>query len=201
MSPPVAIHLTWASRRPSDFLELLQKGFKLKVTVGKTVRRVLCDQLGMSNEYLDGRINTIFLDGKPVDDVDSAVIRDGSTLALSAAMPGFVGAALRKGGYYAPMRKGITHEAEQESGGDAEGFFTLKLYNLVADEIGPLFLNSGIFVEGTDLARFFDDRSPGFWERRRKIEINGAEADQSRLLQGREWAAQSGLVRLTVHQE
>ncbi|MCA1961542.1 MAG: hypothetical protein LDL33_12190 [Desulfomonile sp.] len=198
MNPPSAIRLAWESRGPSDFLELLQKGFKLKITVGKSVRRVLCGRLGMSNEYLDGRINTIFLDGKPVDDVDTAIIKDGATLALSAAMPGFVGAALRKGGYYAAMRKGITHVPEQECAGDEQGFFTLKLYNLVADEMGPFFLSSGIFVEASDLAQFFDTRSPGFWSRCRKIEIDGMEADRNRLLQQRAWTAHEGLVRLTV---
>ena len=34
------------------------------------------------------------LDGKPVDDIGSSFLHDGSTLALSAAMPGLVGATL-----------------------------------------------------------------------------------------------------------
>jgi hypothetical protein len=86
------------------FFQLLQQGFAVKVQAGCSVKTLLCEQLGLSPEYLEERIQTIFLDGRPVDDVNSAIIEDGSTLALSAAMPGLAGATLRKGGYYAPMR-------------------------------------------------------------------------------------------------
>jgi hypothetical protein len=56
---------------------------------------VLCDQFQVETDYLENRIKTIFLDGKPVDDEDKAVLKNGSTLALSAAMPGLVDSTFR----------------------------------------------------------------------------------------------------------
>jgi len=77
---------------------ILQQGFLLKAQVGCSMKRFLIEGIGLSPEYIAERIQTIFLDGSPVDDLDSAIIKDGSHLALSAAMPGLVGAAMRRGG-------------------------------------------------------------------------------------------------------
>ncbi|MCP4349944.1 MAG: endonuclease/exonuclease/phosphatase family protein [Desulfobacterales bacterium] len=60
----------------------------LKVQVGCSIRSLLCKQTDVASDYVDERISTVFLDGKPVDDVDSAIVKNGSVLALSAAMPG-----------------------------------------------------------------------------------------------------------------
>jgi len=45
---------------------------------------------GLDEDYVTQRISTIFLDGKPVDDIDTLLVRDGAVLSLSAAMPGLV---------------------------------------------------------------------------------------------------------------
>ena len=51
-------------------------------------------------------------------------------LALSGAMPGLVGATMRRGGYYARMREGITHEETGKAdGGGEQGFVVVKLFN------------------------------------------------------------------------
>ena len=72
------------------FSALLRAGFKLEARVGYTVKEFLCDQLGLPTDYYEERIQTIFLNSKPVDDAEKAIIRDGATVALSAAMPGLV---------------------------------------------------------------------------------------------------------------
>ncbi|WP_054693113.1 hypothetical protein [Desulfosarcina cetonica] len=86
-------------------LPLMQKGVGLPAQIGCTIRQFLCDQLGISDAYLDQRIQTLFLNARPVDDVDGAILQDGATLALSAAMPGLLGATMRKGGHYAPSAR------------------------------------------------------------------------------------------------
>jgi len=187
------------SARMTAFFPLLQKGFLVKTLSGKTMRAVLCDQLGVAPQYLDDRINTIFLDGKPVDNVDSAIIKEGSVLALSAAMPGFVGAAFRKGGFYAPMRASITHVAESESTSLQEGFFVLKLYNFVAKELGPRFLESGIWLRHNDVKELFLGRPDDFWSGCKSCTVDGREVDLAYFL-GMEWLRQIGLVRLRVLQ-
>lgn len=133
----------------SVFFPLLQEGFQVAATAGCDVRSLLCDQLRMDPDYLKYRINTIFLDGHPVDDVATARVRDGATLALSAAMPGLVGATFRKAGALAGFRGSITYRQTGDSEQDRqEGRITLKLFNLVINEIGPSFLARGIRVTG-----------------------------------------------------
>jgi hypothetical protein len=84
-----------------------QKGVWLKGETGSSIRSFLCRQLEFDDEYVGKRIQTFFLNGKAVDDIDSALVRDGSILALSAALPGLLGATLRKGSYYAGLRSTI----------------------------------------------------------------------------------------------
>ena len=109
------VRLEIDARLISSFLKLIEQGFKLKVKTGLTIRELLCGQFGVSGEYFDNRIQTIFLDGKAVDNVDAAGIEDNSRLALSAAMPGLVGATFRKGGRYAPLRGTISYSKEKKS--------------------------------------------------------------------------------------
>lgn len=138
------------------FYSLFEKGVVLPTKTGCTLRDFLCGQLGLSGDYLDQRVQTLFLDSRPVDDVDQAVVRDGSTLALSAAMPGLLGATMRKGGRYAAFRKNISQPADECGICVASGRVTVKLFNMVAREVGGGLLESGIEVDGSDLQRIAD---------------------------------------------
>lgn len=138
------------------FYSLLEKGVVLTANTGCTVRDFLCGQLGISGDYLDQRVQTLFLDARPVDDVDTAVVRDGSTLALSAAMPGLLGATMRKGGRYAAFRKDISQHADECGSCKTSGRVTVKLFNMVAKEAGGRLLEAGIEVDGGDLQRIAD---------------------------------------------
>ncbi len=96
----------------SSFFPILQKGFMVKALTGSSIKNLLCEQYKVEAEYLTDRIKTIFLDGQPVDDVETASVKDGSTLALAAAMPGLVGATFRTGGVLSSFRSGITYKGE-----------------------------------------------------------------------------------------
>jgi hypothetical protein len=133
------------------FLQILQKGVKVTARVGSTVRSFLCVDLGLSPEYVDKRIQTLFLNGKAIDSPDKALLREDSTLALSAAMPGLLGATLRKGSYYAKMRSEISHQEQSQGVTVHEGFLLLKLFNLLPAEIGPAVLERGIWIQGEEL--------------------------------------------------
>jgi hypothetical protein len=80
-----------------------------------------------------------------------------------------------------------------------EGFFLLKLYNFVAKELGPLFLESGIWLLRDDVMDLFQSRSDKFWSGLRRCTIDGREVDLASFL-GMEWLRQVGLVRLRVLQ-
>lgn len=122
----------------------------------RTLRHFLLEVLGLDPAYAEERIQTILLDGLVVDGLDTELY-PGARLALSAAMPGVVGATLRKGGHYAPMRAGITlresrpaaHAAPTDSG---QGFWVeLRCFNEIARETGPALLRMGVALPDDDL--------------------------------------------------
>ncbi len=154
------------------FYSLLEKGIVLPANTGCTLRSFLCGQLGLADDYLDQRVQTLFLDARPVDDVDTAVVKDGSTLALSAAMPGLLGATMRKGGRYAAFRKDISQHADECGICETSGRVTVKLFNMVAKEIGDGLLEAGVEVDGKDLARLVERNAAAF-----ERSIHGARRD------------------------
>lgn len=191
------VRLTWDGDNVANFHELVQRGLNIRIEVGATVREVLCGQIGIEADYVEKRIQTIFMDGKAVDDIDTAIVRNGSTLALSAAMPGLVGAVMRKGGYYASLRDAITYEEDGEAVRVQDGLITLKLYNMVARELGPVLLEAGVLVGGADLSSFLEQRPKDFWAHCRSARIDEREVDPHTLWKDDRLNKQP-LVRLTT---
>ncbi len=150
-----ALTLALSKAQIEFFFPLLQQGVEISATVGCSIQSLLCDQFGFMPEYLTERISTIFLNGKPVDDVQSAIVNDGAVLALSAAMPGLAGATLRRSGCLASFRGSITYQGDDpDSATCREGQITLKLFNLLLKEMGPLMLSRGIEIRGQVLRDF-----------------------------------------------
>jgi hypothetical protein len=111
------------------------------------VSAFLTEELRLDPRFVAERITTVFLDGQVVDRLDDAVLHDGALLALSGAMPGLVGATLRRGGAYAAMRSEITHRPGAASGqGPREPLVRVKLFNLLIAELGPALLARGVVV-------------------------------------------------------
>lgn len=191
------IYLTVDSGLIQQFSPILQQGVLVHAQLGTSIRNILCDQLGFSSDYLSTRINTIFLDGRPVDNVDTAVVNEGSVLALSGSMPGFVGAAFRKGGFYATMRGEITHQNNTETVQERRGLFVLKLYNLLITEMGPVVLACGVVVKAADLVHFLQNRSSEFWSACRSVRLNGRPVDPSEFGDS-EWVDMQGMITLEV---
>lgn len=153
MKDSVTLHLP--EKGMTHFLPVLQKGVTVKARVGVTVTAFLCGHFGLSPQYVKERIQTIFLDGEPVDDENSAVVRDGAVLALSSAMPGLLGATLRKESPFKSMRKEISHRGAgtgkpEEQG---KGMVTVKLFNFMIRELSGTFLEQGIWMEKKELGR------------------------------------------------
>ncbi len=139
--------------RWGDFSGLLQRGVFCPIAARCSVGDFLTGQLGIDPDYVRDRIATVFLDGSVVDDLAAATVWPGSTLTLSAAMPGLVGATLRRSGFYAAMRSEISWKLEggavsEGREGDAPpGTVRLKLFNTVLREIGPALLRRGVMVD------------------------------------------------------
>lgn len=146
----------------SPLFLFLQQGFYMKAQVGCSLSMFLTEQLGISPEYIEHTIQTIFLNGKPVDDLHSAVVRDGSHLSLSSAMPGLVGAAMRRGGFYSSLRNSITYHEATDAGVLREGLVFIKLFNLLMQDLGVRFLKQGIRVAPPDIIDFLLKRPDSF---------------------------------------
>jgi hypothetical protein len=140
----------------AQFFLLLQQGVRIRRRVGCSVEVFLRQEMGASAETIE-KIQSIMLDGRPVDDIKSSLVHDGSTLALSAAMPGLVGATLRRGGTLSSFRSGITyHETEQAS--VASGWVIVKIFNLLMAEMGPPLFQTGVLVGSSDLLELLSGR-------------------------------------------
>jgi hypothetical protein len=164
-----------------SFFPILQKGFRVKARVGVSIQTFLSNHLGLGPEYIRDRVKTIFLDGKSVDDLDRTLIRDGSRLALSAALPGLAGAVLRRGSPFAGLRSQVDERKQGLSNGVEEGFVYLKLFNLLLPEVGPLLLQKGILVPREDFQEFWGSLPAESRERLGKtirVEGKGLPPDQ-----------------------
>jgi hypothetical protein len=171
------LFLTLKERSLHHFFPLFQQGVILKILTGWTIKDLLSLHLEIPPEYVENRVQTIFLDGKAVDNFGEAMIRDGSILALSAAMPGLVGATLRRGGAFASLRRSITFSEGGEAIPQKEGRIVLKLFNLLVPELGPQLLAKGIWLKGEDLNRFLGGLKKDFWEECLEVVLNGRKMD------------------------
>lgn len=135
----------------NTFFPLLQKGVTVPATVGCPLKSLLVDQFAIPADYVTERVTTIFLDNHPVDDLERTIIKDGSRVTLSAAMPGLVGATMRRGGFYAALRQGISHVSGGGTAANSKGTVRLKLFNLLLAELGPLVLARGLILERGEL--------------------------------------------------
>jgi hypothetical protein len=145
---------------PSFFL-LLQQGVMIRSRVGCSVETFLREELKAAPETIE-KIQSIMLDGRPVDDIGTALLHDGSTLALSAAMPGLVGATLRRGGAYSSLRSAITYHETGKDCTAGEGWVNIKIFNLLMGELGPDLLETGVLLGTADLLGFLVDREQEF---------------------------------------
>ena len=177
------------------FFLLLQQGVRIRRRVGYSVSAFMREELGVGSATLE-KIQSIILNGKPVDDIGSALIHDGSVLALSAAMPGLVGATLRRGGAYSTFPSGITYHETGQACVSREGWVRIKLFNLLMAELGPDLLRRGVLLSGSDLLSFLSARAQELREGCR-VALDGKPVDITLLRQGTALSGK-GEVLLTV---
>ena len=163
------------------FFKLLEQGFIVTTQAGCSIKNLLCKQLGIDEAYLDKRIQTLFLDGKPVDKVEKAYLHNDATLALSGAMPGLVGATLRKGGAFAAMRNSISYSDEASVNANGKARVTLKLFNMVLKDLGPVFLKSGIWIHSQNFSDFISHNLEDLKLACESVDLDGQKMDVAAL--------------------
>ena len=179
---PLYPHLIFVVDRPliSHFFFLLQQGVLVRCRIGCSIAEFLREEIGADTQIVE-KIQSIILDGKPVDDLETAFIKDGSTLALSAAMPGLVGATLRRGGAYSSFRSPITYHETGDTSARGEGSVQIKLFNLLMSDLGPKLLRKGVILGAGDIISFASGQSPDFWEGCREITLDSIPIDAGKL--------------------
>jgi hypothetical protein len=193
--PQRHIQLTVASDSIPTFFGLLRSGFSIDLDVGCSLEQMLCDQLGIAPDYLQNRAQTVFLNSSPVDNLASASVPDKAVISLSAAMPGLNGAVMRRGGPLAGMRHSISHVPDQVCSQSSPGRITLKLFNLVAKELGPHFLTRGVVVSSKALGELLALQTRDFWQgvKSAAVDRSPCQADQIVLA---EWPEQEVLLQV-----
>jgi len=149
--PPTLI-LTLEPNTISRLTTLLQRGFLVPCAAPVTLYELLQNLPGFDRQYITDHIETIFINGTACDSLEHFLV-PGNTVALSAAMPGLAGAIFRKGGAHAGLRSKTAPALSTQA--EPEGFISVKLFNMIADDRGEEMLTEGILVKGPILARFF----------------------------------------------
>jgi len=177
------------------FFSLFQKGVFIRGKMGNSVFSFLSNECGISRDYIEERIQTLFLDGKVIDDLHASKIEDGSVLSLSAAMPGLLGATLRKGGYYAIFRSHISTYEKGARIQAGEAIIKLKLFNLILKELGSGLLREGTEVQKKDLHRLIEALTETGLSGIKTVTLNGLDLDICRL-SPREWDSERVWLKL-----
>jgi len=179
----------------AEFFLLLQQGVKIRRRVGCSVNVFLRQEIGATTETIE-KIQSIMLDGRPVDDIGSSMLHDGSTLALSAAMPGLVGATLRRGGTYSSFRSAITYHETEKACAPGDGWVCVKIFNLLMAELGPDLLRTGVLLRSSDLLGYLNERAEELRHRCRAV-LDGKPVNIAMLERSKE-LAENDQVFLTV---
>ncbi|MHC1727642.1 MAG: hypothetical protein AB9866_16835 [Syntrophobacteraceae bacterium] len=167
----------------SRFFSILQQGVFISGRPLSTLWEVL-DSAGFSRKYLEERVQTLFLNGSAVDDIESEKVRGGSVIALSAAMPGLVGAIFRKGSPISALRSRTEDCSAARADLNSKELVRLKLFNTVAREMGPMILGCGAILRAPELESFLTGRRELLGNVILEAELDGESLDPERLFLG-----------------
>jgi hypothetical protein len=154
----------------------------LQVPGGSTLRELL-ETAGFSADYLEKKVQTAFIDGQAIDNFQSSSVGTGTVIALSAAMPGLAGAILRKGSPISALRSRGAAEKDSDRPHVPAVLVRLKLFNVVAEDMGPGFLRAGAVFSGSDFQDFLSIRRGLLRDTIVDAEFNGKAMPADRLFE------------------
>ncbi|MGL1931608.1 MAG: hypothetical protein OCC45_07580 [Desulfotalea sp.] len=138
------------------FCTLLQHGVIMPSKTGISVEKFLQNISVFSQEYIKSELETIFLDGEPLDELETEFNKPHHTLALSAIMPGLAGAIMRKNSIHAPLRS--KSSAMITSAKSENCLIRLKIFNRIAQECGKSILADSVIFPCKPLLKTFAQR-------------------------------------------
>ncbi len=137
---------------------LLQSGIYIKAAQGITIAKLLMELPGFSEEYIKTRVQAIFLNGLPVDGINTPIIKENSVLAISAAMPGLAGAIFKKDSSLASARTTPASSSTLPNKKNKLITIRLKMFNLIAREKGLQSMAKGCIIATEALFNLLDYR-------------------------------------------
>lgn len=199
---PINLEITIDKSNLDSFWAILSSGIHTRVNRGDTVFDFLMNTIGPNEQFIEENIQTIFLNNKVVDDIKKAQLNPDAVLALSAAMPGLVGATLRTSGPLKAFRDEISyHNKEIKPQTEQQSFIiTIKLFNLVTKQIGDLFLKNGIILSGMELKEYILNENVDFWDECITIKINN-ETVKPNKIKKYNWKDQKIFLRVIIHHQ
>ncbi|MDK9707352.1 MAG: hypothetical protein OEL83_09895 [Desulforhopalus sp.] len=170
------LELTISSGKLPLFTTVFQSGIEITTPAGSSLGQFLGALPGFTSEYLAGAVQTIFLNGVPVDDLTIPLEGDRPTVALSAAMPGLAGAIFRKNSFHAALRSDtkLAHAALPDT--PKVLTVTLKLFNTIALDRGEELLRGGVQLPAGVFAAFLSKR-PELSQAILRIQLDDREFD------------------------
>jgi 3'(2'), 5'-bisphosphate nucleotidase len=179
-------HTLTITARPEALLALtpiLREGVGIGLRPGLNLRQTMIQDLGFCPTCVEERVQTVFLDGSPVDDIDADHAVPGCTLALAGALPGVAGIAMRRDSPVGVFREGIAHDIAQAEAATGTGLLpvTLKLFNTVALECLAAVLEQGVELRAGRLAELLAKDADAL--ARAAFALDGQPLDRAALIQ------------------
>ena len=191
--PLLHLELTVVSEKFPLFTTVFQSGIEIMTPAGSSLGQFLGGLPGFTAEYLADTVQTIFHNGKAVDDLTALLSGERPVVALSAAMPGLAGAIFRRNSFHAALRSEI-RDNQLQTQATKPLTVTLKLFNSIALERGKDLLRDGVRLPAEVLAGFLANR-PALQEAIRLVRRDGQVIDRAALPQ---FLAQPTLLHLQI---
>lgn len=164
----------------SRYTILFQSGVDIETTGDCSIGDFLDRLPGFTRQFITESVQTIFLNGSAMDNLETPLVGEKPVLALSAAMPGLAGAIFRRNSIHAALRSKGSF-AQGGSDRPAKKTVKLKLFNMIATEKGEALLAAGVSFTGSALADFFLEHRTLF-DSITQAELNGQPVEPEDLV-------------------
>lgn len=134
-----------------QYTTFLQAGILEERNAPLTVGEFLVSLPGFTLQYVRERVETIFLNGLPVDDLKTRMYGPSSVLAISGVMPGLAGAIFRKNSFHAALITSTPDSLASRLPHSEKIIIRLKFFNIIAAEKGEALLRNGCFMSSESI--------------------------------------------------
>jgi len=176
----IEVFVTIKQNNFSFYTTLLQSGIDIKSSRGETMVQFLNNLPGFTLDFISTKIETIFLNGTPVDDLDAGFSGENPVLAISASMPGLAGAIFRRNSIHTALRSDTQRVVPDQSKTE-DITVTLKLFNTIALARGEDLLRNGGTLNSKKVLTTLT-RRPQLLENMLKIQLDEKEIEKTQLL-------------------